>query len=102
MIPHFSCQATLLNLKQLKFRHFLHVILQVVVADLDHNLIITSEEIPPIPEPEFSSLRSEIMTLLCPNVVGIDLMKARLADSSEQYFRGGYRPWGQDHDLRLR
>ncbi|KAM7483016.1 hypothetical protein LguiB_007599 [Lonicera macranthoides] len=74
----------------------------VVVADLDHNLIITSEEIPPIPEPEFSSLRSEIMTLLCPNVVGIDLMKARLADSSEQYFRGGYRPWGQDHDLRLR
>ncbi|XP_072058972.1 DENN domain and WD repeat-containing protein SCD1-like isoform X2 [Arachis hypogaea] len=30
-----------------------------VVVDLDYNRIITSEEIPPIPEPEYSFLRGE-------------------------------------------
>ncbi|QHO34484.1 DENN domain and WD repeat-containing protein SCD1-like isoform X4 [Arachis hypogaea] len=31
----------------------------MVVVDLDYNRIITSEEIPPIPEPEYSFLRGE-------------------------------------------
>ncbi|KAI3463765.1 hypothetical protein Pfo_020428 [Paulownia fortunei] len=72
----------------------------VVVVDLEHNLITTSEEIPPIPEPEYSSLRGEILKLLHPNVVGIDQMKG--GSFSEQCPRGGSRPWGEDHDLHLR
>lgn len=74
--------------------------LQVVVVDLEHNLITTTEEIPPIPEPEHTSLRDEILKLLYPNVVGIDQMKYGLF--SEQCSRGDSRPWGEDHDLHLR
>lgn len=70
------------------------------MVDLEHNLITTSEEIPSIPDPELSSLRSEILKLLYPNVVGIDQMKYGLF--SEQYPRGDRRPWGEDHDLHLR
>ncbi|KAL6549122.1 Scytalone dehydratase [Orobanche hederae] len=47
----------------------------LVVVDLGHNLITTSEEIPPIPEPEYRFLRGEILKLLHPNVVSIDQMK---------------------------
>ncbi|KAK6154007.1 hypothetical protein DH2020_013646 [Rehmannia glutinosa] len=72
----------------------------VVVVDLEHNLITTTEEIPPIPEPEHSSLRGEILKLLHPNVVGIDQMKG--GSFSEQCPRGGSRPWGEVHDLHLR
>ncbi|XP_051119738.1 DENN domain and WD repeat-containing protein SCD1 [Andrographis paniculata] len=72
----------------------------VVVVDLEHNLITTSEDIPVIPEPEFSSLRGEIMKLLYPNVVGIDQMKG--GTYSEQFIRGGSKVWGEDHDLHLR
>ncbi|KAL3640758.1 Scytalone dehydratase [Castilleja foliolosa] len=72
----------------------------VVVVDLEHNIITTTEEIPPIPEPEYSSLRGEILKLLHPNVFGIDQMKA--GSFSEQGPRGGSRPWGEDHDLHLR
>ncbi|XP_057951943.1 DENN domain and WD repeat-containing protein SCD1 isoform X2 [Malania oleifera] len=74
----------------------------VVVVDLEYNCITSSEEIPPIPEPELGSLRTEIMKLLYPNVVGIDQMKVNLANSSDQYPRGSSRPWGEDHDLQLR
>nr|POE51488.1 denn domain and wd repeat-containing protein scd1 [Quercus suber] len=35
----------------------------VVVVDLEYNRITTTEDIPPIPEPELSSLRGEIMSL---------------------------------------
>ncbi|CAL5362519.1 unnamed protein product [Camellia sinensis] len=73
----------------------------VVVVDLEHNRITTSEDIPPIPEPEFSSLRTEIMKLLYPNLVGIDQLKASLGSSSEQYPRGSSKPWGEYHDLQL-
>ncbi|KAL6552573.1 Scytalone dehydratase [Orobanche hederae] len=72
----------------------------VVVVDLERNLITTSEEIPPIPEPEYRFLRGEILKLLHPNVVSIDQMKA--GSFSEQGSRGGSRPWGEDHDLHLR
>ncbi|KAJ9187303.1 hypothetical protein P3X46_002776 [Hevea brasiliensis] len=74
----------------------------VVVVDLDYNRISTSEEIPHIPEPELSSLRCEILKLLCPNVMGIDQMKAGVFSSSEQYSKGCNKPWGEDHDLQLR
>eukprot|EP00258_Populus_trichocarpa_P026354 XP_024442373.1 DENN domain and WD repeat-containing protein SCD1 isoform X3 [Populus trichocarpa] len=74
----------------------------VVVVDLEYNRICTSEEIPPIPEPELSTLRGEILKLLYPNVMGIDQMKAGLVSSSEQYFKGCNKPWGEDHDLQLR
>lgn len=70
--------------------------------DLEHNRITTTEEIPPIPEPEYSLLRGEIMKLLYPNVVGIDQMKATQGNVSDQYPRGGNRPWGQEHDLQIR
>lgn len=70
--------------------------------DLEYNCITTTEEIPPIPEPELGSLRGELMKLLCPNVVSIDQMRSDLRSSSEQYPRGSSKPWGEDHDLQLR
>lgn len=70
--------------------------------DLEYNRITTSEEIPPIPEPELSSLRSEIMKLLCPNVVAIDQLTTGLCSASEQYPKGDNKPWGEDHDFQLR
>lgn len=74
----------------------------VVVVDLEYNSITTSEDIPPIPEPELSFLRSEILKLLYPNVIGIDYMKINAGGLSEQYAKGGSRPWGEDHDFQLR
>ncbi|XP_038893863.1 DENN domain and WD repeat-containing protein SCD1 [Benincasa hispida] len=74
----------------------------VVVVDLEYNCITTTEEIPPIPEPELGSLRSELMKLLHPNVVSIDQIRSDLRSSSEQYPRGSSKPWGEDHDLQLR
>ncbi|KAL0008183.1 hypothetical protein SO802_009685 [Lithocarpus litseifolius] len=74
----------------------------VVVVDLEYNRITTTEDIPPIPEPELSSLRGEIMKLLYPNVVGIDQMKADFCNLSEQLTIWGNKPWGEDHDLQLR
>ncbi|XP_010265189.1 PREDICTED: DENN domain and WD repeat-containing protein SCD1 isoform X2 [Nelumbo nucifera] len=74
----------------------------VVVVDLEYNRITTSEEIPPIPEPELSSLRGEIMKLLYPKVVGIDQMKTSFGVSSEQYPKSANKPWGEEHDLQLR
>lgn len=74
----------------------------VVVVDLEYNRITTSEEIPPIPEPELSSLRGEIVKLLYPNVVGIDQMKGVIYNSFEQSPISGNKPWGEDHDLQLR
>uniref|UniRef100_A0A6N2MG58 cDENN domain-containing protein n=1 Tax=Salix viminalis TaxID=40686 RepID=A0A6N2MG58_SALVM len=59
------------------------------------------EEIPPTPEPGLSTLRGEILKLLYPNETGIDQMKAGLVNSSEQYFKGCNKPWGEDHDLQL-
>lgn len=73
-----------------------------MVVDLDINRITTSEDIPPVPEPEYSSLRGEILKLLCPNVVGIDSMKAHPEKSLEQNPKARSRLWGQDHDLQLR
>ncbi|KAL4284807.1 hypothetical protein GQ457_16G024760 [Hibiscus cannabinus] len=74
----------------------------VVIVDLEFNQITTTEEIPPIPEPELSSLRYEILKLLHPNVVGIDLMKADFCGTSDQNFKIINKPWGEDHDLQLR
>lgn len=74
----------------------------VVVVDLEYSRITTSEEIPPIPEPELSALRGEILKLLCPNVVGIDQMKTGPCSTSDQYPKGDNKPWGEDHDLQLR
>lgn len=73
----------------------------VVVVDLEHNCITTSEEIPPIPEPEMSLLRSEILKLLQPNVVWIDSMKVDL-ESYEQYTRFNSKAWSPENDVQLR
>lgn len=74
----------------------------VVVVDLDHNHITTSEEIPPIPEPELGFLCGEIMKLLYPNVVNIDQLKTSFGGTLEQSLRGGNRCWGEEHDIQLR
>ncbi|CAI0377439.1 unnamed protein product [Linum tenue] len=74
----------------------------VVVVDLEYNRISTSEEIPPIPEPEFSSLRMDILKLLHPKVVGIDQIKTSPAGSSEQWAIPCNQPWGEEQDLQLR
>ncbi|KAJ9550631.1 hypothetical protein OSB04_014676 [Centaurea solstitialis] len=73
----------------------------VVVVDLEHNCITTNEEIPPIPEPEMSSLRSDIMKLLHPNVVWIDSLKSDL-ESYEQYSRFNRKAWSPENDVQLR
>ncbi|XP_065860701.1 DENN domain and WD repeat-containing protein SCD1 [Euphorbia lathyris] len=73
----------------------------VVVVDLEYNRISTTEEIPPIPEPELSSLRDEILKFLFPNVMGIDQMKAGVFSISE-HPTGCNKPWGEDHDIQLR
>ncbi|KAI4324639.1 hypothetical protein MLD38_030108 [Melastoma candidum] len=73
----------------------------VVIVDLEYNLITTTEEIPPIPEPELSSLRDQIGKLLHPNVMAID-MTAGFGGSYEQYAKLGNKPWGEDHDQQLR
>lgn len=70
--------------------------------DLEYNRITTTEEIPPIPEPEFTFLRGEISKLLYPNVVGIDEMKAGIFGTSEHHLKSGKKQWGEDHDLQLR
>lgn len=70
--------------------------------DLEYNRITTSEEIPPIPEPELGFLRGEIMKLLYPNVIGIDEMKAGIYGVSEHLPKSGAKPWGEEHDLQLR
>ncbi|KAI5382926.1 Scytalone dehydratase, variant 3 [Lathyrus oleraceus] len=74
----------------------------VVVVDLEYNRITTSEEIPPIPEPELSFLRGEIMKLLHPNVIGIDEMKAGIYSISEHFPKLRAKQWGEDHNLQLR
>lgn len=70
--------------------------------DLEYNRITTSEEIPPIPEPELSLLRCEIIKLLYPKVVNIDQLKTTFADTPEQSLRGGNKSWGEEHDVQLR
>lgn len=72
------------------------------MVDLEHNSITTSEDIPSIPDPEFSFLRGEILKLLHPNVVGIDHMKINFGVISEQYAGCGRKPWGGEHDFQLR
>ncbi|XP_068651948.1 DENN domain and WD repeat-containing protein SCD1 isoform X2 [Aristolochia californica] len=74
----------------------------VVVVDLEFNQITTTEEIPPIPEPELGLLRGEVLKLLYPNVVGIDQMKVHFGVFSEQFPRSGCKAWGEEHDLQLR
>uniref|UniRef100_A0A6N2L7W8 UDENN domain-containing protein n=1 Tax=Salix viminalis TaxID=40686 RepID=A0A6N2L7W8_SALVM len=73
----------------------------VVIVNLEYNRICTSEEIPPTPVPGLSTLRGEILKLLYPNETGIDQMKAGLVNSSEQYFKGCNKPWGEEHYLQL-
>ncbi|KAK9668772.1 hypothetical protein RND81_13G085700 [Saponaria officinalis] len=74
----------------------------VVIVDLESNRITTSEDIPPIPEPELASFRGEILELLCPNVIGIDHVKLGFGKSSEQYWRFAGKPWSEEHNLHLR
>ncbi|XP_057516369.1 DENN domain and WD repeat-containing protein SCD1 [Amaranthus tricolor] len=74
----------------------------VVIVDLESNRVTTSEEIPPIPEPELSTLRGEILKLLYPKVTDIDLIKVGLNKSSEVYHRVSSKPWSEAHDVQLR
>ncbi|KAL2934077.1 DENN domain and WD repeat-containing protein SCD1, partial [Bienertia sinuspersici] len=74
----------------------------VVIVDLESNRITTSEEIPPIPEPELGSLRGDLLKLLYPNVVDIDLMKSGLEKSCNFYHRVANKPWSEEHDAQLR
>jgi hypothetical protein len=72
-----------------------------VVVDLEYNRITISEEIPPIPETEYSFLRGEILKLLQPNVMGIDYMKINLGSMGDNS-RTGTKSWGQEHNFQLR
>jgi hypothetical protein len=73
-----------------------------VVVDLEYNRITTSEEIPPIPETEYSFLRGEILKLLQHNVMGNDYMKINLGSMGDNSLRIGTKSWGQEHDFHLR
>ncbi|KAH9621135.1 hypothetical protein KSS87_023807 [Heliosperma pusillum] len=72
----------------------------VVIVDIDHNFIITSEEIPPIPEPELHTLHSDIMNLLYPNLLRIDEISFGFGLVYEKC--PPVKLWGEDHDLKLR
>ncbi|PKA57277.1 Dynein assembly factor with WDR repeat domains 1 [Apostasia shenzhenica] len=74
----------------------------VVVVDLEYNHITTSEDIPSIPDPELSFLRTEILKLLQPNVIRIDDIKILLGGMSDQYAKAENRTWGEEHDFQLR
>ncbi|KAM7266773.1 hypothetical protein ACFE04_008939 [Oxalis oulophora] len=74
----------------------------VAIVDLEYNLVTSTDEIPPIPEPELSLLRGELLKLLYPNVVAIDQVMTGLGDSYEANFKSSTKPWGEDHDLQLR
>uniref|UniRef100_A0A1D1XNC3 DENN domain-containing protein 4C n=1 Tax=Anthurium amnicola TaxID=1678845 RepID=A0A1D1XNC3_9ARAE len=74
----------------------------VVVVDLEYNRVTTSEEIPPIPEPELAFLRGEISRLLYPKVIDIDQLKINSGSIYEQYTRGSSKSWGEEHDIELR
>ncbi|KAJ4797224.1 stomatal cytokinesis defective / SCD1 protein (SCD1) [Rhynchospora pubera] len=74
----------------------------VVVVDLEYNRITTTEEIPQIPEPEFSFLRNEILKLLQPNVVEIDFMTINSGCLADQSFKSNAKPWCNEHDFHLR
>ncbi|XP_074278770.1 DENN domain and WD repeat-containing protein SCD1-like isoform X2 [Silene latifolia] len=72
----------------------------VVIVDIDHNFIVTSEEIPSIPEPELHTLRSDIMNLLYPNLLRIDEISVGFGQVYEK--SPPVKLWGEDHDLKLR
>ncbi|KAL9256163.1 DENN domain and WD repeat-containing protein [Drosera capensis] len=74
----------------------------VVIVDLEHNRITTTEEIPPIPEPELSFLRGEILELLYPNIVAIDQLTLGLGKSTQKYSGCVSRSWDEEHNLQLR
>ncbi|KMZ63401.1 hypothetical protein ZOSMA_40G00290, partial [Zostera marina] len=79
-----------------------HVMDGVVVVDLECNLITTTEDIPPLPEPELGCLRDEIMHLLHPNVVKIDHLRNNVGEISDHYVRTSNKTWGQEQDVKLR
>eukprot|EP01018_Ginkgo_biloba_P036033 Gb_36258 [translate_table: standard] len=74
----------------------------VVVVDLDYNQITTSEEIPPIPEPELGHMRMEIMHLLYPNVMELDHMQTNAGGLFGNLPRRSNKSWGEQHDVELR
>ncbi|XP_021736318.1 DENN domain and WD repeat-containing protein SCD1-like isoform X2 [Chenopodium quinoa] len=74
----------------------------VVTVDIDHNCISTSEEIPPIPEPELSLLHADIKKLLYPDMMCIDEVNTGFGELYMRSPKVGAKPWGKDHDLQLR
>lgn len=98
IVYRIDCFNTIVNNKP--YFNVFH--LQVVVVDLEYNRITTSEEIPPIPEPELGFLRCEILKLLHPNVTWIDQLKINFGSMSEQYIKCGNKPWGEEHNFQLR
>ncbi|XP_010677977.2 DENN domain and WD repeat-containing protein SCD1 isoform X1 [Beta vulgaris subsp. vulgaris] len=74
----------------------------VVIVDIDHNCISTSEEIPPVPEPELSLLHDDIMKLLYPNMMHIDEINTGFGELYVRCSKVAAKPWGKGHDLQLR
>ncbi|XP_021857190.1 DENN domain and WD repeat-containing protein SCD1 isoform X2 [Spinacia oleracea] len=74
----------------------------VVTVDIDHNCISTSEEIPPVPEPELSLLHEDIKNLLYPVVMRIDEINAGFGELYMGCPKVAAKPWGKGHDLQLR
>lgn len=74
----------------------------VVVVDLDYNRITTSEDIPPIPDPELGRLRTELMQLLYPNLMNLDHMQTTAGGLFGDFHRRNNKSWGEQHDLELR
>ncbi|XP_057519264.1 DENN domain and WD repeat-containing protein SCD1-like [Amaranthus tricolor] len=74
----------------------------VLLVDIDHNCISTSEEIPSVPEPELSILHDDIMKLLYPNVMRIDEINTGFEELYMKCPKVVSKPWGKDHDLQLR
>eukprot|EP00249_Psilotum_nudum_P015442 c25331_g1_i1 orf=837-3629(-) len=75
---------------------------QVVIVHLDSNKIISSEDIPPIPEPELGQLRADLMELLYPNLKDLDRIQDSVECRTEPFYLRGSKAWGDKKNLGLR
>lgn len=65
--------------------------------------VITTEDIPQLPEPEGTALRQAVLELVHPNLADMD--RARTGSSAVDGIKAKRlkgRPWSRDHDRRFR
>eukprot|EP00850_Spirogloea_muscicola_P001194 SM000004S15064 [mRNA] locus=s4:1016752:1026454:- [translate_table: standard] len=74
----------------------------VTVVDLDFNHMYIADDTPPLPEPELSNLRSAVHTLVHPTLVTLDRSKKLVKPRYDREAIQLAKPWGKQHDNKLR